>query len=404
MRRKQPRENDYQKLAFDKEGKTDQMIEENFNHHIKRGRAVSEPTVVGARIKVVGVGGSGGNAIDHMINSGVSGVDFIAVNCDVQDLHHSKADKKIHIGKNLTKGLGAGMDPEIGCRAAKETKGEIQDALKGTDLVFITCGLGGGTGTGAAPIIAEVAKNQGSLSIAVVTKPFSFEGAKRAKIAQDGLEQLIEAVDTVIVISNDRLLEISDQKTTLKNAFALCDDVLKNAVQGISELIIKPGIINLDFADVRTIMAEAGPAIMGIGQATGDQRAVEAAIKAISSPLLDISIEGAKGILFAVAGGEDLTLHEIDEAAKIITESVDPEAKIIFGAFHDETLNKGELKITVIAAGFSNPGPNILASVRSRSTKTKSPARDSSEDDREESDIISDEDMSIPAFIRKKMK
>lgn len=343
-------------------------INTNKNEGARGGRTFAR-VKFGACLKVVGVGGSGGNAVDHMINSGVRGVDFIAVNCDVQDLRYNQADKKIHIGKNLTKGLGAGMNPEIGCRAAEETKSEIQDALKGADLVFITCGLGGGTGTGASPVVAEVAKQQGILTIAVVTKPFSFEGAKRAKLAAEGLERLIEVVDTVIVIPNDRLLEISNQETTLKSAFAMGDDVLKNAVQGISELIVKPGIINLDLADVRTIMAEAGLAMMGIGQAIGDQRAVEAARKAISSPLLDISIAGAKGILFAVTGGDDLTLHEINEAAKVITDSADPEAKIIFGAFHDETLNKGELKITVIAAGFPNPGPNIITSTRPRNIK-----------------------------------
>ena len=224
---------------------------------------IIDPIQFKAHIKVVGVGGSGGNAIDHMINSGVGGVDFIAVNCDEQDLHHNKAKNKIHIGKNLTKGLGAGTNPEIGRQAIEETRSEIQDALKGADLVFITCGLGGGTGTGAAPIIAEIAKNQGSLSIAVVTKPFSFEGAQRARIAEGGLERLIEAVDTVIAIPNDRILEISDKKTTFKNAFALCDDVLKNAVQGISELILKPGIINVDFADIRTIMAGSRPSDYG---------------------------------------------------------------------------------------------------------------------------------------------
>ncbi len=318
----------------------------------------------GARIKVVGVGGSGGNAIDHMINSGVSGVDFVAVNCDVQDLHHSKAGSKIHIGKNLTKGLGAGMNPEIGRQAAEETKNEIQDALKGADIVFITCGLGGGTGTGASPIVAEAARSQGSLTLAVVTRPFSFEGAERARIAEEGLKNLLEIVDTVIVIPNDRLLEIAGGKTTLVQAFALCDDVLKNAVQGISELIVKPGIINVDFADVKTIMAEAGPAIMGIGMASGENRAVEAAKKAISSPLLDISIDGARGILFAVAGGDDMTLFEISEAAKIITASADPQAKIIFGAFRDENLNKGMIKIIVIAAGFENEGSNIITKER----------------------------------------
>lgn len=309
----------------------------------------------GARIKVVGTGGSGGNAIDHMINSGVSGVDFIAVNCDVQDLRHNKAEKKINIGKNLTKGLGAGMNPAIGRQAAEETKNELQDALKNADMVFITCGLGGGTGTGASPIVAEVARNQGALTLGVVTRPFSFEGAERARIAEEGLRNLTEVVDAVIVIPNDRLLEVAGEKTTLSRAFALCDDVLKNAVQGISELIIKPGIINVDFADVKTIMAEAGPAIMGIGTASGDKRAEEAAKKAISSPLLDLSIDGARGILFAVAGGDDLTLSEINEAAQVITSSADPQAKIIFGAIRDEELNKGMMKITVIAVGFATP-------------------------------------------------
>ncbi|MCX6813540.1 MAG: cell division protein FtsZ [Candidatus Azambacteria bacterium] len=367
---------------------------------LKRGRAVPEPTVVEARIKVVGVGGSGGNGIDHMINSGVNGVDFIAVNCDVQDLRNNKTKNKIHIGKNLTRGLGAGMNPEIGRQAAEETKDEIQDALKGADLIFITCGLGGGTGTGAAPVVAEIARQQGILTIAVVTKPFSFEGAQRARIAESGLEQLTEVVDTVIVIPNDRLLEICNQKTTLKNAFAACDDVLKNAVQGISELVIKPGIINLDFADVRTIMAEAGPAIMGIGQATGEHRAVKAVKEAISSPLLDISIEGARGILFAVAGGEDLTLHEINEAAKIVTESVDSEAKIIFGAFHDKTLNKGEIKITIIATGFTNPGPNIIAPTHLKIAKKESSIKDKNKYNQEESGAKFDEDVDTPAFLR----
>ena len=353
----------------------------------------------GARIKVVGVGGSGSNAVDHMINSGVRGVDFICVNCDTQDLHYNKAEKKIHIGKNLTRGLGAGMNPEVGRKAAEETKSEIQDGLKGADMVFITCGLGGGTGTGAAPIIAEAARAQGALTLAVVTKPFSFEGAERTRIAEEGLRELTGVADTVIVIPNDRLLEISDKKTTLKNAFALCDDVLKNAVQGISELIVMPGIINLDFADVKTIMGDAGPAVMGIGSAQGDGRAVEAARKAISSPLLDISINGARGILFAVAGGEDLTLHEINEAAKVITESADPQAKIIFGAFQDDTINKGSVKITVIAAGFSNPGPNIIAS--SRPKIFSSQEIEEEKDDDNKSGGSRNEDMDTPAFMRR---
>lgn len=353
---------------------------------------INPKALFGAHIKVVGVGGSGGNAIDHMINSGVAGVNFIAVNCDSQDLYHNKARKKIQIGKNLTHGLGAGMDIDVGRRAAEETRDELQDALKNADMVFITYGLGGGTGTGAAPIIAEMAKKQGALTLAVVTKPFSFEGALRAEMAEEGLENLIKAVDTVIVIPNDRLLKIVDKKTRLTNAFALCDDVLKNAVQGISELIIKPGIINLDFADIKTVMADAGPSIMGIGQAKGDNRAVEAAKKAISSPLLDISIDGATGVLFVVSGGEDLTLPEIKEAAEVITESVDPEAKIIFGAIHDPTLDEGKIKITVIAAGFPNQGSKII---------TKTEEIEKTEQSDSEGNPIDENDMDIPAFMRR---
>ncbi|MBU4482017.1 cell division protein FtsZ [Candidatus Parcubacteria bacterium] len=236
-------------------------------------------------IKVVGVGGSGSNAVDHMINSDMHGVDFIAINCDIQDLYHNKAGKKIHIGEKLNKGLGAGMNPEIGRQAAEETKSGIQEALKGADLVFITCGLGGGTGTGASPIIAKIAEGQGALTIAVITQPFSFEGSQRVSIAEQGLENIIPVVDTVIVIPNDRLLEIADKKITFINAFALCDDVLKNAVQSISELIIRPGIVNVDFADIKAIMSKAGTAMMGIGQASGNDRAIEAAKKAIKSPL-----------------------------------------------------------------------------------------------------------------------
>lgn len=349
----------------------------------------------GARIKVAGVGGSGGNAIDYMINSGVGGVDFIAVNCDVQDLHDNKAEKKIHIGKNLTKGLGAGMNPEIGRQAAEETRNELQDALKNAEMVFITCGLGGGTGTGASPIIAEVARNQGALTLGVVTRPFSFEGAERARITEEGLKNLTGVVDSVIVIPNDRLLEVAEEKTTLSQTFALCDDVLKNAVQGIADLIIKPGIVNVDFADVKTIMAEAGLAIIGIGTANGESRGVEAAKKAINSPLLDISIDGARGILFAVAGGDDLTLSEINEAAKVITSSADPQAKIIFGAIRDKELNKGMIKITVIAAGFANQGSKIITKERRDADDIIYSERASSALNKEE------EDRSIPAFLRR---
>ncbi len=306
-----------------------------------------------ARIKVIGVGGSGKNALNHMIASKVKGVEFICMNTDTQDLHHSLAEKKIHIGKNLTKGLGAGMDPEVGRKAAEETKSEIQDVIKGSDMIFIACGMGGGTGTGAAPIVARAAKEQGILTVAVVTKPFFFEGNHRMKIAEKGIEELAKEVDAIIVIPNDKLLQLADKNTNFKDAFATCDDVLRQAVEGISDLITTPGVINVDFADIRAIMSDAGSALMGIGSASGEKRAEKAALTAINSPLLEVSINGAKGVLFAISGGEDITIHEIQEAAKVITESIDKDAKVIFGTIFDEKLKKGELKVTVIATSFS---------------------------------------------------
>ena len=309
-----------------------------------------------ARIRVVGLGGSGKNAVNHMIEEKVRGVDFVAINTDAQDLHNSNAKKKIHIGKNLTRGLGAGMDPEIGKRASEETKEEIQQALKGSDMVFVACGMGGGTGTGAAPVIARTAKEMGALTVAVVTKPFSFEGQQRMRLADVGLEDLRKEVDALIVIPNDRLLATVSKDTTLKAAFAMCDDVLKQAVEGISDLITHPGIINVDFADIRAVMENAGSALMGIGTSSGENRAATAAKSAVSSPLLELSINGAKGVLFAIAGGDDLGMLEVHEAAKIITESVDPQARIIFGAVKDEKLKKGEVRVTVIATGFPAAG------------------------------------------------
>jgi len=305
-----------------------------------------------ARIKVIGVGGSGKNVVNHMVNSKVRGVDFIAVNTDSQDLHNSLAKKKIHIGKNLTRGLGTGMNPELGKRAADETKEEIQEAIKGADMVFISCGMGGGTGTGAAPAVARIAKDSGCLTVAVVTKPFFFEGLQRMRIAEQGIEELKQSVDAIIIIPNDRLLSTIEKDTTAKNAFAMCDDILRRAVEGISDLVTTPGIINIDFADIRAIMENAGPALMGIGYSSGEKRAEEAARLAINSPLLEVSISGAKGVLFSIAGGDDLTMFEIQDAAKVITESVDQNAKIIFGTVRDEKLKKGEVKITVIASGF----------------------------------------------------
>lgn len=316
-----------------------------------------------ARIKVVGVGGSGLNVINHMINSKVRGVDFIAINTDAQDLHGSLAKKKIHIGKNLTKGLGAGMNPEIGRRAIEETKEEVQEAIKGADMVFLTCGLGGGTGSGASAVAAQIARESNALTVAVVTKPFFFEGKHRMRIAEQALAELKKEVDAIIVIPNDRLLNQISKETTASNAFAMCDDVLRQAVEGISDLITTPGKINIDFADVRTILKDSGSALMGVGIASGDRRAEEAAKMAINSPLLDVSINGAQGILFSIAGGEDLTMHEIQEAAKIITESMDEDARVIFGTVNDDKLKKGELKVTIVAAGF----PDTVGSVTKRS-------------------------------------
>lgn len=305
-----------------------------------------------ARIKVIGIGGSGKGALNHMINSKLQGVEFVAMNTDTQDLHHSLAEKKIHIGKNLTKGLGAGMDPEVGKRSAEETREEIQDIMKGADMVFIAGGMGGGTCTGAAPVVASVAKNEGILTIGVVTKPFFFEGASRMKLAEKGLEDLEKEVDALIVIPNDRLLSIIDKNTTVKQAFEMCDEVLRQAVEGISDIIRTAGTINLDFADIKRILKDSGTALMGVGRGAGENRAKEAATAAVNSPLLDVSIHGAKGVLFAIYGAEDLGMLEVQEAAKIITESVDRDAKIIFGIATDPSLKKDEIKVTVIATGF----------------------------------------------------
>jgi len=293
-----------------------------------------------------------------MVTSKIRGVEFVAINSDAQDLHHSLAKKKIHIGKNLTRGLGAGGNPDMGRRAAEETREEIANALKGTDMVFITCGMGGGTGTGAAPVAAKIARELGTLTVGVVTKPFLFEGQERMRLALQGIEELKKEVDALIIIPNDRLLAVVDKDTTVKSAFAMCDDILKQAVEGISDLITMPGIINVDFADIRSVMENAGSALMGIGVSAGEKRADDAAQKAINSPLLEVSITGAKGVLFAIAGGDDLGMLEIQSAARVITESIDSHAKVIFGAIRDEKLKKNEVKVTVIATGFPEPETN----------------------------------------------
>ena len=311
-----------------------------------------------AKIKVVGIGGSGNSAIQRMIEGKIRGVDFLALNTDVQALHHNSAQKKLHIGKTITRGLGAGMNPELGKRSAEESQNEIREALKDTDMIFITCGLGGGTGSGAGPVVAEIARDMGILTVAVVTKPFTFEGPQRKQIAESAYEELSRYVDTVITIPNDRILQIIDKKTSLLEAFKIVDDVLRQGVQGISELITVPGLINVDFVDVKTIMSDTGSALMGIGIGTGENRATDAAKAAISSPLLEVSIDGAKGILFSITGGTNLGMQEVAEAAKIITSSADDNVKVIFGAVIDETMGE-DVRVTVVATGFDDRSTNI---------------------------------------------
>ncbi|MFN8612243.1 MAG: cell division protein FtsZ [Vulcanimicrobiota bacterium] len=314
-----------------------------------------------AGIKVVGVGGAGCNAVSRMIQEGLGGVEFIAINTDAQALFLCDADQRIHIGSAATRGLGAGSNPEVGRRAVEENQDEVLRAIEGADMVFITAGMGGGTGTGAAPVVAELARKAGALTVAVVTKPFGFEGRRRMQIAEEGIVQLKSKVDTIITIPNDRLLKIVSDKEFIADAFRLADDVLRNGVQGISEIITVPGRINVDFADVQAIMADAGSALLGIGIASGENRAVEAARAAISSPLLEASIDGATGVLFNITGGPDLTLLELNEAAKIIYEAVDPDAQIIFGSVIDERM-EGEVRITVVATGFTSTPSSSLES------------------------------------------
>ncbi|HHT63517.1 MAG: cell division protein FtsZ [Bacillota bacterium] len=337
-----------------------------------------------AKIKVVGVGGGGNNAVNRMIRSNLKGVEFIGVNTDAQALQHSQAEVVVQIGAKLTKGLGAGANPEIGKKAAEETREEIAAILKGADMVFVTAGMGGGTGTGAAPVVAEVAKELGALTVGVVTKPFTFEGRRRAQQAEAGISELKSRVDTLITIPNDKLLQVVDKKTTITEAFVIADDVLRQGVQGISDLIAVPGLINLDFADVKTIMKDAGSALMGIGVGTGDTRAADAAKAAISSALLETSITGAKGVLLNITGSNNLSLFEVNEAAEIISEASDPEANIIFGAVIDENMDDS-VRVTVIATGFEN-----------RSVKRI---------DTRDIDIkpFTDDDLEIPAFLRRKI-
>lgn len=391
-----------------------------------------------AKIKVVGVGGGGGSAINRMIASGIKGVSFVAVNTDVQALHYNKANEKIHIGKTVTKGLGAGMNPDLGKSAAEESATELKESLKDCDMVFVTCGLGGGTGSGASPIVAQIAKESGALTVAVVTKPFIFEGGQRKNIADRAFAELADKVDTIITISNDKLLQVIDKKMPLLEAFKTADDVLRQGVQGIAEIITVPGIINADFADVKAVMSNAGSALMGIGMASGENKAIEAAKDAINSNLLDMSIDGARGIVFTITGGPDLSMTEVSEAAKVITSAADEDAKIIFGAVIDEKM-KDQIKITVVATGFDGRGRNQQSDLSKAYTpnsfivekeiereveaemdyaskeKSKfsvfksSPIKPVIEKKMDipavkpKKEDLEDDDLSVPAFIRKKM-
>lgn len=351
-----------------------------------------------ATIKVIGVGGAGNNAVNRMIDAGIKGVDFIAVNTDRQALQTSKANTKIQIGEKITRGLGAGANPDIGAQSAEESKAEVAEVLRGADMVFVTAGMGGGTGTGAAPIVAAAAKEMGILTIGVVTKPFTFEGKKRLSQAERGIESLKGKVDTLVVIPNDKLLQIIDRKTSIIEAFKMADDILRQGVQGISDLIAIPGLVNLDFADVKTIMLNQGMAHMGVGKATGENRAEDAAKEAIQSPLLETSIEGAKGVIINITGGEDLGLHEVNTAAELVQRSVDPEANIIFGTVTDPSMTD-EIQITVIATGFEKNEPISSIGVDNIVSKTWEKKINSIPSSSDTSS--SQNDLDIPSFLRK---
>ncbi len=366
-----------------------------------------------AQIKVIGVGGGGSNAVDRMIAEGLRGVDFVAVNTDAQALLMSSAPQRIRIGDKLTRGLGAGGNPEIGMKAAEESAQELEEVLLGADMVFVTCGMGGGTGTGAAPVIAELARKVGALTIGVVTRPFSFEGSRRQTLAMEGIEKLKEKVDTLIVIPNDRLLQIVDKKASMTQAFRTADDVLRQGIQGISELITVPGLINLDFADVRSIMTGGGSALMAVGVGTGENRAVEAAEKAVSSALLDVTIDGAQGILFNITGGPDLSLFEVNEAAEIIRGKAHPDANIIFGAVIDENMGE-DLHITLIATGFDanvQRKPYVAGARHERTDsktivfpKAKIKDSHSPEEPSPSEPVYDPDDLEVPTFLRNHLR
>jgi cell division protein FtsZ len=383
------------------------------------------------KIKVIGIGGGGGNALTRMSRDPLRGVEFVAINTDLQDLENCEARKKIHIGKTITRGFGAGMNPELGQQSAEENRDEIEAVLQGTDMVFLTAGLGGGTGTGATPVIADIARDMGILTVAVVTKPFSFEGSVRTRLAEEGLAKLKDRVDTLLVIPNDRIFNIIDVNTPVLKAFDKIDEILKNSVRGIADMIAASGLVNVDFADVSAVMKDAGLAVVGVGVAKGKDRAVKAVNEAISSPLLDISIDGARGVLFSIAGGRDLKMSEINEAARMITENVDTGAKIIFGAHHDRRLKKGDFKIILIATGFNGShhfareqdslglfvpsdgnGVDIVdddseyefSDENGKKDKEKSAKKRKAGEEEEEKDKNKEEMWEVPAFLRRRRK
>jgi len=395
---------------------------------IKKNKTKSKKDLTGSvgskggqiSIKVVGVGGGGGNAVTRMMNTvKLKGVEFIAVNTDAQDLNYVRAHRKLYIGRALTKGLGAGMNPEIGKQAAEENRSEIAEALEKADIVFITAGFGGGTGTGSSPVIAEIAREMGILTIGVITKPFVFEGAQRMNIAQEGIARFKDKVDALVVIPNDRIFNLIDKNTSLNRAFSYIDDVLKNAVQAVADIINTPGIINVDFADIKTIMKDAGTALVGIGMAAGADRGVKAVELAINSPLLEFSIEGAKGVLFSIAGGRDLKMIEVSEIAKAVAENVDTNAKIIFGAYHDHSIKDKQIKVTVIATGFNGmmnsrlQTPNLFLEQifkgkesKDRKAKAELKLKEIKEKITEEqpNPSLEEDILEIPTFLRKRKK
>lgn len=405
--------------------------------HTKRKKTATRATYFGttatprakrgiARIKVVGIGGGGGNVISRMMASEkMKGVEFIAVNTDAQDLDYTSAHRKLYIGKALTKGLGAGMNPEIGKQAAEENRSEIGDALEDADIIFLTAGLGGGTGTGGIPVIADIVREKGILTIGIVTKPFTFEGAQRTSIAQEGLARLKDKVDALVVIPNDRIFSVIDKDTPILRAFGHIDDILKNAVHAISELINVPGIINVDFADIKAILKDAGPALIGIGEASGPERSVKAVSAALNSPLLEISIDGAKRLLFVVAGGRDLKMTEVQDIAKAVSGNLDQSGRVIFGAYHDRALKDKNIKVTLIATGFNGlfrdrgPIPNLFVGAELPKKESKMATITQRDDDKKVSDHDATSEKAqkskssqeektevweIPAFLRKKRR